>query len=121
MKAVPGVDTVNVSLEKGLASITLKPGNTATLKQLQNAVTKNGFTMKRSEITVVGKIIENAGSLELQITGSNETVHLIAANNGPGLASLTGKMVKVSGEIPEAAKGKSPDSITYNSILEEKP
>ncbi len=122
MKAVPGVDTVNVSLEKGLASVTLKPGNTTTLKQLQDAVAKNGFTMKKSEATVIGKVVDKGGSQELQIIGSNETLHLVPGANGvTGAATLAGKTVKVTGEIPEAAKGKVPDTLKFTSITEVTP
>src|SRR5947208_9159382 len=37
LKSVSGVDTVNVSLEKGLASVKMKPDNTVTLKQLNRS------------------------------------------------------------------------------------
>jgi copper chaperone CopZ len=122
MKAVPGVDTVNVSLEKGLASVTLRPGNTATLKQLQEAVAKNGFTMKKSEATIVGTMMDKQGFLELQVSGSSETLHLVPGTNGTSAAAtLAGKLVKVTGEIPEAAKGKVPDTFKYNSITEFRP
>jgi copper chaperone CopZ len=46
LKSVSGVDSVDVSLAKGLAAVKMKPGNTTTLAQLQHAITKNGFTMK---------------------------------------------------------------------------
>ena len=124
MKAVPGVDTVNVSLEKGLASVTLKPGNTTTLKQLQDAVAKNGFTMKKSEAVIAGTIADKGGPLEFQVSGSNETLHLhLAPGNNAGAAASApaGKMVKVTGEIPEAAKGKVPDTLKYTSITEIRP
>ena len=52
LKAVPGVDSVDVSLEKGLAVVKMKPGNTTTLKQLNEAIAKNGFTMKDSSAVV---------------------------------------------------------------------
>jgi hypothetical protein len=120
-KAVPGVDTVNVSLEKGLASVTLKPGNTTTLKQLQDAIAKNGFTMKRSEASVIGKIVNNDGKLQLQVSGSNDVLQLVSASHdGLDAATLSGKTVTVAGEIPEAAKGKLPDTLHYNSIEEQK-
>ncbi len=119
-KAVAGVDTVNVSLEKGLANVTLKPGNTTTLKQLQDAIAKNGFTMKRAEASVVGKITNNAGKLQLQVSGSNDILQLVPAHDGPDVAALSGKTVIVAGEIPEAAKGKLPDTLRYNSIEEPK-
>ena len=121
-KAVPGVDTVNVSLEKGLATVTLKPGNTTTLKQLQDAVAKNGFTMKKSEATIIGNIVDKGGSQELQIIGSNETLHLVPGTRGAtGVAALVGKTVKAIGEIPEAAKGNVPDTLKFDSITEVKP
>jgi copper chaperone CopZ len=121
LKDVPGVDTVNVSLEKGLASVTLKPGNITTLKQLKDAVAKNGFTMKKSEITATGKVVAEGGPLNFQISGSNETLHLVPGTSGmTGVATLTGKTVKVMGEIPEAAKGKVPE-LKFNSITEVKP
>ena len=120
-KAVPGVDTVNVSLEKGLANVTLKPGNTTTLKQLQDAIAKNGFTMKRAEASVVGKVTNNAGKLQLQVSGSNDVLQLVpASHDGLDAAALSGKTVIVAGEIPEAAKGKLPDTLRYNSIEEQK-
>ena len=120
-KAVPGVDTVNVSLEKGLATLTLKPGNTTTLKQLQDAVAKNGFTMKRSDASVIGQIVNKAGKLQLQVSGSNDILQLIpGAHGGLDAAAMSGKTVTVAGEIPEAAKGKLPDTLRYNAIEEQK-
>ena len=57
LKSVSGVDSVDVSLAKGLASVSMKPGNTATLKQLQEAISKNGFTMKDSPATISGAVV----------------------------------------------------------------
>jgi hypothetical protein len=121
LKAVPGVDTVNVSLEKGLATVTLKPGNAATLKQLQGAIAKNGFTMKQSEATVIGKLVNTGGRMQLQVSGSNDVLQLVPAGvNGPDMTKLEGKTLKVTGNIPEAAKGKLPDSLQVKSIEEQK-
>lgn len=120
LKSVPGVDSVDVSLAKGLAAVKMKPGNTATLKQLQNAITKNGFTMKDSTATVTGTIVVANGKSQLQISGSNELLTLVPESQASGDAtSLSGKSVLVEGVIPEAAKGKMPDSIRYRSLKEE--
>jgi copper chaperone CopZ len=120
LKAVPGVDTVNVSLEKGLASVTLKSGNTTTLKQLQDAIAKNGFTMKQSEAAVIGKLLGNAGKLQLQVRGSNDVLQLVPAQGNSAPADMDGKIVKVTGDIVEATKGKLPDTLRYKSIEEQK-
>ena len=77
LKAVPGVDAVDVSLEKGLATVKMKSGNTATLKQLQDAITKNGFTMKDSTADVAGTIVEANGKTQLRVSGSNELLTLV--------------------------------------------
>ena len=120
LKSVSGVESVDVSLAKGFAAVKMKPGNTATLKQLQNAITKNGFTMKDSAAVVTGTIVVANGKAQLQVSGSNEVLTLVPESQAPGdAASLGGKSVFVEGVIPEAGKGKIPDSIRYRSIKEE--
>ena len=121
LKSVSGVDAVDVSLEKGRASVKMKPGNTATFKQLQEAITKNGFTMKPSTLSVAGKIVLVNGQPQLRVSGSNDLVSLIPDNPQTASASaLADKPVLVEGTLDEAAKGKAPDTIRYRSIKEEK-
>lgn len=119
LKAVPGVDTVDVSLEKGLATVHLKPGNSATLKQLQNAITKNGFTMKESKATVAGTIVVANGKLQLNVSGSNDVLQLSPeSQNAPNASAVQGKPVLVVGTIPEAPKRQLPNSLVYRSVTE---
>jgi hypothetical protein len=119
LKSVSGVDSVDVSLAKGLAAVKMKPGNTATLKQLQTAITKNGFTMKESAITAIGTVVIDSGKVQLEISGSNEMLDLVPAGQVTPIAnSLNGKSVLVEGVVPETAKGKS-FAIHYRSIREQ--
>jgi lipopolysaccharide export system protein LptA len=120
LKSVSGVDSVDVSLAKGLASVSMKPGNTATLKQLQEAISKNGFTMKDSPVTVSGTVVVTNGRTQLQVSGSNEVLTLVPeSQTSSDVTQLTGKSVLVEGTIPETTKGKGPDTIRYRSIKEE--
>ena len=120
LKSVSGVDSVDVSLEKGLAAVKMKPGNTATLNQLQNAIAKNGFAMKESAAIIAGTIVVANRKTQLQVSGSNELLTIIPQSQALGDAtSLNGKSVLAEGTILEAAKGKMPDSIRYRSIKEE--
>jgi len=120
LKAVPGVETVDVSLEKGLATVHLKPGNTATLKQLQKAITKNGFTMKESKATVAGTIAVTNGKAQLNVSGSNDILQISPeSQNAPNASTMQGKPVVAVGSIPEAAKGQLPNSLIYQSLTEE--
>ncbi|HEX3822304.1 MAG TPA: hypothetical protein VHW45_18380 [Candidatus Sulfotelmatobacter sp.] len=119
LKSVSGVDSVDVSLAKGLATVKMKTGNTATLAQLQTAVTKNGFTMKPSTATISGTVVVTDGKAQLKVSGSNEMLDLAPeAGIAPTALSLNGKSVAVTGEIPETAKGK-PFAIQYRSITEQ--
>ena len=126
LKSVSGVDSVDVSLEKGLAVVKMKPGNTATLKQLNEAITKNGFTMKDSTATVAGTVVTTDGKTTLRVTGSNDLrqndlLQMVPQSpSATEAALLVGKTVVVEGTIPESGKGKAPDSIRYRSITEEK-
>jgi Heavy-metal-associated domain len=119
LKSVSGVDSVDVSLAKGLAAVKMKPSNTTTLKQLQTAITKNGFTMKQSAVTVVGTAVVDSGRVQLKVSGSNEMLDLIPQEQvTPIASSLNGKSVLVEGVVPETAKGKS-FAIHYRSITEQ--
>ena len=120
LKSVAGVESVDVSLEKGLAAVKMKPSNRTTLKQLQDAITKNGFTMKQSKATVAGTILVANGNTQLKVSGSNDVLQLVPESQSVSSASsMQGKSVVVAGAIPEAAKGKSPDSLNYHSLMEE--
>jgi len=120
LKSVSGVDSVEVSLAKGLASVSMKPGNTATLKQLQEAISKNGFTMKDSPATVLGTVVVTNGKTQLLVSGSNEVLTLVSESQSSiDLTPLSGKSVIVEGTVPEATKGKVPGTIRYRSIKEE--
>ena len=115
--SVNGVASVEVSLEKGLAVVKLKPGNSTRLKQLQEAITKNGFTMKESQIVAAGKLVQGSTGSQMQISGSNDLVNLAPESSkaAPPTASDSGTYV-VEGNLLEAAKGKTPDVIRYKSL-----
>jgi copper chaperone CopZ len=121
LKSLSGVDTVDVSLEKGLATVKMKTGNAVTFRQLQDAITKNGFTMKPSNVSVVGKIVAMDGHLQLQVSGSNELVNLIPERSQTAnFSAMSGKLALVEGTLEEGAKGKVPDTIGYRTVTEEK-
>jgi hypothetical protein len=118
--SVNGVLSVEVSLDKGLATVKLKPGNTVTLKQLQEAIAKNGFTMKQSRVTAAGKLVLD-GSTKFQISGSNDVLNLVPESSSfPAPSAKNPATLILEGTIPEAAKGKTPDTVRYRSLSEEK-
>jgi copper chaperone CopZ len=118
--SVNGVASVEVSLDKGLAVVKLKPANTVTFKQLQEAITKNGFTMKASKVVAAGKVMESGNGLKFQVSGSNEVLSLLADSASTPAPTPSNMTTIVEGTIPESTKGKTPDSIRYKSLTVEK-
>ena len=95
---IPGVESADVSLNKGLATVKLKPGNTVRPSQLWEAIHKNGNTPKATRVTVRGQV---AGSgTQFQVSGSNEAFSVGAP---PALAAqlknAAGKQVTVEGTL----------------------
>ena len=119
LKAINGVDSVDVSLKKGLATVTMKSGNTATMKQLQDAIAKNGFTMKQTEAIVKGALENNNGKYRFKVSGTSDILD-VADSGGANLTSFIGKPAEITGTMPEGAKGKAPDTIRIRSFMETK-
>ena len=118
MKGIQGVNKVDVDLNTGLVSILLTPGNSAAMQQFNQAVEKNGFTHKDAKIVARGKVSGTAAAPVLEVSGTNDRYSL--TGSGADLASLMGKTVTVTGTLPQAPKGKVPDTLKYDSIAEAK-
>src|SRR5262249_14187978 len=70
----PGVESADVSLNKGLAKVKLKPGNSLRPSQFWEAIRKNGNTPKATHVNVRGEVLP--GGTQLKVTGSGETFEL---------------------------------------------
>jgi copper chaperone CopZ len=78
LKRVAGVESVEVSLNKGLATVKLKPANTVSVPQLWELIHKNGYTPKTTVVSVRGELTNVNGRLQLKISGTKDTLPLIA-------------------------------------------
>src|SRR5436309_8771162 len=78
LKKVAGVESVDVSLNKGLASVKLKPGNTVSVPQFWEVIHHNGYTPKTTTVTVRGDLAEGQGRPQLKVSGTNQVLALVA-------------------------------------------
>jgi copper chaperone CopZ len=120
MKGIQGVNTVDVDLNTGLVSIKLTPGNSAAMRQFNEAVEKNGFTHKDAIVIVRGQLSGSAQAPFLDVTGTKDRYALTPLAPGADIASLLGKAVIVEGVLPQSGKGKVPDALRYKSVTEAK-
>jgi copper chaperone CopZ len=76
LKKVPGVDTVDVSLNKGLATVKLKPGNTVSVPQFWQLLHEKGYTPKATAVSARGELAGGPGRLQLKVSGTKDVLDL---------------------------------------------
>ncbi len=84
LRKVAGVESVEVSLNKGLATVKLKPGNTVTISQLWELVHKNGYTPKTTLVLVRGELANVNGAIQLNVSGTKDVLPLVADPENAG-------------------------------------
>lgn len=106
---IPGIHRVNVSLNKALVSMELKPGNSATLDQIRKAILNDAFTPEDATVSVIGKLVWINGKPAFQVSGTNQLYEIgpapKAAQALGELVQQRGKMLLVHGVIPAPPKG----------------
>lgn len=119
LKNIKGVDRVVVSLNQGKATIDFSVGNTVTMKQLQDALSKNGFNTKESDVVVQGQISMESGGAVLHVSGSNEEFKLAPDTGAAAVTNaVAGKTVVVTGKITVTSMGKVPADLRFTKIEE---
>ena len=101
LKKTPGVESVEVSLNKGLAIVKLKPGNTASVPQFWQLLHQKGYTPKTTTVAVQGELVGGRGRLQLKISGTKDILNLIPdpknANAYNTVAERAGQTVVIQG------------------------
>jgi copper chaperone CopZ len=120
MKGIQGVNTVDVDLNTGLVSIKLTSGNSAAMRQFNEAVEKNGFTHKDANVVVRGQLSGSAQAPFLDVTGTKDRYALTALTAGADISGLLGKTVLIDGVLPQSGKGKVSEMLRYKSVTEAK-
>ncbi len=114
-----GVEKVDVSLNKGLATVTLKSGNTVRLPEVWETVRKNGFTPKETKVVVRGEVLGGT-KLELKVTGTNEVYGLVPDPKAPNamdeVRRHAGKTVTVEGTFQPPKDSKTAAPLTVAGI-----
>ncbi|MFL6452209.1 MAG: heavy-metal-associated domain-containing protein [Bryobacteraceae bacterium] len=91
LKKVPGVESVEVSLNKGLATVKLKPGNTVSVPQFWQLLHEKGYTPKTTAVSVRGELAEAQGHMQLKVAGTKDTLMLAPDPKNPGAYSDASK------------------------------
>jgi copper chaperone CopZ len=122
LKKVSGVESVDVSLNKGLANVRLKPGNTVTVPQLWQLIHEKGYTPKTTTVSVRGDLASLQGRLQLKVSGTSETFALVAdTKNAMAYSEASkklGQTVIVQGVMMPAKDLKAPVPLQVSQVKE---
>ena len=102
LEKVDGVETVSVTLKRGVAHITLKEGNTVTLAGLRRIIKEAGYPSRDATVVVVGTVRGERARLTLEVSGTKEVFDL-GAGEGRSLADVERRVdrsVELTGTIP---------------------
>ena len=84
-----GVKQVDVSLNKGTASATLRDGNTLTPEDFWQTVRKNGYTAKATKIVARGTIDQVDGRTQFRFAGRSYRLEKVEATKGSAVIQGT--------------------------------
>lgn len=102
VKKIDGVESVDVSLNRGLAVIRFRPEQRVAVQQVREAIRANGFTPKAAQVRVAGRLVKRGDRLALATPGEGDIFLLAAHADPPG---REGDEVVVEGLVPETKRG----------------
>ena len=119
LKRFSGVEAVDVSLNKGLATVKLKPGNTVAPGDFWEAIRKDSFTPKQTRVVVRG-VVEGG---KLKVTGTSQSYDLAADPEAPKImdevAKHSGNTVTIEGRLIPAKDFKSHVPLLVHGLMDQ--
>jgi copper chaperone CopZ len=120
LKKMPGVESVDVSLNKGLATVRLRAGNTLSVQQFWQTIHQNGYTPKNTAVSLRGELVNAKGQMKLKITGTNEVLDLVADSSNAAAyktaESKLGQTVTIEGVMVPMKNLKTPVPLEVRRI-----
>ena len=96
IQKIPGVESVHISINRGLVTVMLKPGNTVTMEQVRKAILNDAFTPKEAHVVAVGQLVSQSGKLKFKVAGAND-VFPVASTPHKSWQSQVGRELTVNG------------------------
>lgn len=106
---------MNVSLNKGLVSIKLVPGNTVRLDRIRKAILNDGFTPKGADVVALGRLVSEGGKLRFVVEGTNETFP-VAPTQHQSWEKYIGREVTAKGLLAAPVKGREGGALQITSV-----
>ncbi len=120
LKKVTGVDSVQVSLNEGLATVKLKQGNGVTAAQLWQTIHQQGYTPKATTLVVRGELVHVQDQVRLKVSGTNMVITLAFDPKNPAgyqeARKRAGQEVVVRGTMIPGKDFKTPVPLEVTEV-----
>ena len=121
LNKLPGVESVNVSLNQARATVKLKPANTISVPHLWQLLRDKGYTPKTTIVSVRGDLAELQGDLQLKVSGTNDFITLTRDPNNAlawraVAAAKVGQRLIVIGVMVPSKDLKKSVPLTVNQV-----
>jgi hypothetical protein len=102
-----GVEAVEVSLERGLASIRFREGRQASLARIREAIHSAGFTPREAELWATGTVSRDGDRTLLRVPGQEAPFVLVDHADSP---NVTDRLRTEARDDPVTVQGSVPES-----------
>ena len=124
VRKLEGVESVEVSLQRGQASIRLRPGNRVTLPLLRQLVKDNGFNAREAAVTVRGQVVPEGNTLGLSVAGTGSVLTIVPDEARPAayrnlrerLTRSSLPSVTLDGMVPEPQPKDGRDRLRVTAV-----
>ncbi len=121
VRKLDGVESVEVSLTAGSATVRFKPGSRVTIDQVRATIRDNGFTPKAADVRIRGRVEAVDGNLVLVTPGGGPEYPLVDRPDSAGrLAPLKDSPppgeVEIEGILAERAAAGGQLAIEVRSV-----
>ena len=124
VRKLPGVESVDVSLERASAEIRLRPDNRVTMPQLRKIIKDNGFSAREATVTAVGTLVGRSGRPALEVAGIGIVWPLAASGTGSQayaaavrhLETRPAEAVEAVGTLAAPGNTGAPEELVISSV-----
>jgi hypothetical protein len=116
MKKIPGVESVDVSLEKAVTDIQLKAGNTVTLAQIRDIIRSSGFNAREANVTAVGRFLQRGDQLLLDLAPAKMLLTVDSPAAGAVAAEARRLGASGTGQVTVRGLVKQGEALTLTGI-----
>ena len=117
LKKIKGIESADLSPERGSAILTLLADNKISLDRVRDAIKGAGFTPRMATVIVRGKAITDQGKWEFEVEGLHQTYLLVASDDKLIGELKKGGLMTIEATAPHQLDPHSQQSLQVRKLI----